>query len=116
MEDYSIVEKGVTIDFNRSGICDRCPNNQPAPCCTNCPHFKIVDGVNTCLIYDTRADKCEECIKLEKNVDKNGTHADCIDWPQHPLLDSIKIGACKYNFELKNTEDKEIFDEINSRW
>jgi Fe-S-cluster-containing hydrogenase component 2 len=113
---YTITDGIKTIPFIRTGTCDRCPLNQPAPCCIGCPHFAIVDKVNTCLIYATRNRKCDSCIKLGGFVDKNGTHADCIDWPQHPLMDSIKTGACKFKFTLANPDDKATFDEANSKW
>jgi hypothetical protein len=113
---YSITDNANKISFNRTGVCDRCPLNQPAPCCTGCPHFEIIGGVNTCKIYATRNLKCDSCIKLGKFVDKNGTHADCIAWPEHPLLDSIKSGKCKFKFTLTNQADLTTFTEINSRW
>ncbi|OFW53983.1 MAG: hypothetical protein A2163_07890 [Actinobacteria bacterium RBG_13_35_12] len=83
------------FNFTRSGECNRC-----GQCCISdkCPHFKWVDGVATCLIYDKRDQECEECkIKLGKQG-KSFTHKVCINYPDHPFLNCLKTGKCGYSF------------------
>lgn len=104
------------INFNRTGVCNRCPLEKIAPCCVGCPHFENVNGVNTCLVYATRDKVCDSCVKLGKFTDQNGTHADCIDWPQHPFLGAIKDKKCAYKFETVNKNDQVKVDEIYSKW
>lgn len=98
--------------FIRTGSCNRCPGINPASCCTDCPHLKVVDNVNTCLIYDKRKQKCEKCSKEQKQyVD----HSICIMFPNHPFLKVIKDKECSYKFEAI-PENKDKFKELKTKW
>jgi hypothetical protein len=90
------------INYKRTGKCDRCPENQPAPCCSDCVHFKIVNGKNTCLIYDKRHEVCKECSEAESQSGekKKVTHQVCIDFPTNPWLWVVKKGLCNYKFKI----------------
>ena len=103
MSPYLITNRAHGIPFNRSGTCNRCPSTQPAPCCLGCPHFEVVTGVNTCLIYDSRDKKCTQCTKDQGHyVD----HSECIVFPEHPWLWVIQQGLCAYQF-MRLTESGE---------
>ena len=85
--------------WTRTGKCNRCPGIHPAPCCLDCPHLEIIDGINTCLIYKTRDQECEECKVLLGKEGKSYTHKVCIDFPNHPFLHCLP--QCSYNFTKK---------------
>lgn len=99
LEITDIVHK---IPFNRTGKCNRCPGVHPAPCCIDCPHFAVVGGVNTCLIYDKRHEVCKECTDADGAAEI--THQACIDFPNHPWLWVMKEGKCSYQFTRLDKE------------
>ena len=98
------------VPFVRSGICNRCPGIS-APCCIGCPHLEFKDGINTCLIYNTRDINCGECCKsLGK---KKYNHSVCIRFPSHPWLNVIKKDQCSYTFfenKINGISKKDILD------
>lgn len=79
-------------EHERTGKCNRC-----GVCCERCqcPHFKWIDGVATCLIYDTRDQICKECSEKQgQDVD----HKICIIYPNHPYIKEVEEGVCGYKF------------------
>ncbi len=89
---YITTHKINGISFNRCGTCNRC-----GICCKDeqCPHYVIVNNLPSCLIYDKREQKCEECSKIRK---KYIDHKICIKFPDHPWLKVIKKKECSYKF------------------
>ena len=82
--------------YHRIGKCNRC-----GACRLKCPHFKWVNGLATCMIYDKRSEICEECSAKYAGKRKI-THQNCINFPNHPGLSVIESGKCGYKFiEIK---------------
>lgn len=84
--------------WTRTGECNRC-----GQCCIDkeCPHFKWVNGIPTCLVYDKRDQECEECKKRlgkDDKPDRSFTHKCCINFPDHPGLQCLKNGKCGFKF------------------
>ena len=113
MPDLTTTNTVHGIKFNRSGSCNRCPKEKEAPCCLGCPHFKNIEGVNTCLIYDKREQICEEC-SIGRPIKR--THINCINFPDHPWLGVIKNGKCIYKFETINSTELSKLSDLNTKW
>lgn len=101
------------INFKRTGECNRCPGVNPAPCCIDCPHFDVISGVNTCLIYNTRNQICKEC---SQKRGKDITHNVCIEFPNHAWLNILKSDNCGYTFEPLTKEDEDKFNNLTNIW
>ena len=99
-------ERAVEIDIAgirliRKGECRRC-----GFCCRACPHlFPRYDGIRvgyyTCLIYDRRGERCEQC---------KAQHSLCIDFPQSPKKHLNP--ECGYSFY---TEDGREIIKVEGR-
>ena len=108
-----IILKVHGCNFIRTGKCNRC-----GICCMDdkCPHFKWIDGVATCLIYDKRAEECEECKKRLGKEGKSFTHQVCIDFPNHPFLKVIHKKECSYTFKPLTKEDEDKVGKLDIRY
>lgn len=101
-KEPTIIFETKKYKWTRTGKCNRC-----GQCCIDegCPHFAWVDGVATCLIYDTRDQDCPLCSQDRWIEQQDGTrikkmrnHKVCIDFPNHPFLNCLKHGKCGYKF------------------
>lgn len=89
--------------LNRQGSCSRCSN----ACCGDCSHYKEINKISTCMIYDKRNEMCTE---------HGETHQSCINFSTDPWLRVIKEGLCSYKFtEIKNNGFSK-FEELNKQW
>lgn len=93
-----IIWKDIEGTWVRVGECNRCGH-----CCVidKCPHFKFVNGLATCLIYDKRDQICEECSAKRTGPNKYVTHKVCVGFPEHPHMRCLKTGQCGYKFVRK---------------
>ena len=80
------------IEFIRSGKCLQCG----ACGCKECTHNYEQDGLIHCLIYEWRA---EPCLIPCSQTDNDGTHSNCIGYPDSPWIRPIRSGVCGYSFE-----------------
>lgn len=105
MADLPVTHTVHGVKFNRQGSCLRC-----GVCCVNdkCSHYKVINKLPTCTIYDKRGEPCKE--------HGGDTHEVCIKFPDHPWLKVIKDGTCSYTFTPVNISESSKQDNLNSVW
>lgn len=94
-----------SIKFVRSGKCVQCG----ACGCGDCSHHLEWDNKHWCAVYESRNLVCW-C----SHPDNDGTHSNCIGFPDNPWIGVVRHGICGYSFERADGGSMDDLPFLNS--
>jgi hypothetical protein len=88
--------KNHGINFIREGECKRCGACEKP----SCPHFRMIDGLATCLTYGKG-----DYLKRK-----------CYQFPDNPFCRVVREGICGFKFTPATPADEKKYKEYLKKW